>query len=106
MLPLRKSATTQEQFQDVIDIFCNIETIVRVHKKLLEELLKIRDTNWPFVSGIGQLFLEQAQEFQSYGDYAENFATSKSTLDHIFSSSKKAKTRELFEVLFYYLLFF
>ena len=52
---------------------------------------------WPFVHGLGRLFLKYASEFKNYGDYAENFMTSRITLQNIIAN-KKHRLREVFEV--------
>lgn len=97
LLPLRSKATDSEELKDVVAIFCNIETIVEVHEKLYQGLLKIQDECWPVVQGLGHLFLKYASNFQNYGEFAENYKTSKVTLTKVLSQ-KKNRLRDTIEV--------
>lgn len=101
LLPLRsKAADSVAELQDVIAIFCNIETIVEVHEKLYKGLLEIQEECWPVVQGLGHLFLKYASNFQNYGEFAENYKTSELTLTKVLSQ-KKNRLRDTIEVIFF-----
>ena len=100
MVPCRAKTTTSEDCHDVVAVFSNIETILGVHQTLIREILHIYDCRWPFFTGLGNLFMKHASEFQNYGDYAENCTTSRTMITNIFNS-KKHKFKEVFEVCFF-----
>jgi len=96
LIPLRTKATSSGELQDVVAIFSNLETILEVHKSLYAGILEIQEHCWPVVQGLGRLFMKYASSFQSYGDFAENYKTSQSTLTKILSQ-KKNRLRETIE---------
>ena len=96
LVPCRAKAVSQEEIHDVVAIFGNIETILAVHQPLLREILHIQEYRWPYFSGLGRLFMKHASEFQSYGDFAENYTMSRTTLSNILEN-KKHKFREFLE---------
>lgn len=96
LVPCRAKAVSQEDIHDVVAIFGNIETILNVHQPLLREILHIQEYRWPYFSGLGRLFMKHASEFQSYGDFAENYTMSRTTLSNILEN-KKHKFREVLE---------
>lgn len=66
------------QPHDVANIFSNIEQIVDVHQVTLASLEKA-GSNWPFVSGIGKIFLDIVSAFVSpslYVLYRSSFSDS------------------------------
>ena len=98
LLPLRgKACGISEELQDVIAIFCNIEAIADVHQNLYKGLLDIQENSWPCVIGLGRLFLQYASNFQIYGDFAENYKTSQSTLTKVMGQ-RKNRLRDMIEV--------
>jgi len=88
LLPVRSKASGTEDFADIVSVFSNVEGILDTHQTLLREMLHIRDSYWPFIHGLGTLFLKHAVEFKIYGEYAENYITSRSTLTNIMSNKK------------------
>jgi hypothetical protein len=57
--PVRSSLIEQKplmETQDTAIVFCNIETIHQTHSKIIESLNELT-SDWPFVDGVGQVFL-------------------------------------------------
>ena len=97
-MPCRAKSTTSEDYHDILAVFSNLETILGVHQTLLREILHIQEYCWPKLTGLGRLFMNHAAEFKSYGDYAENCTTARTTLHNILAN-KKHKFRDVLEVI-------
>lgn len=83
--PVRSSLIEQKplmETQDMAIVFCNIETIFSTHTKILESLKELTN-DWPFVDGIGKLFLRIAPSLKVYGVYVQNFKLAMDTLDRL-----------------------
>lgn len=80
----------------MVAIFSNVETILDIHQTLYREIVHMRETYFPFVHGLGTLFLKHAAEFKCYGDYAENYVASHTALVNL--SQKKHHLRDVIDV--------
>jgi len=65
--------------EDSALLFANIEKVVFVHRGLYKNLCLLTE-RWPFVTGVGQAFLNFAPSLTVYGAYVSNFDNSRATL--------------------------
>eukprot|EP01100_Stratorugosa_tubuloviscum_P009446 TRINITY_DN3972_c2_g1_i1.p1 TRINITY_DN3972_c2_g1~~TRINITY_DN3972_c2_g1_i1.p1 ORF type:complete len:711 (-),score=302.83 TRINITY_DN3972_c2_g1_i1:69-2201(-) len=75
---------------DIDAIFGNIEQISPLHQQLIQKLEIVKTASpWPFIKGIGKVFLSIAEQFSVYFEYAENIQHAKRTLANV----KRNKTK-------------
>jgi hypothetical protein len=75
-------ALVQLSEQEHALLFSSVEGIFAVHSSTQQKLLELM-RNWPFISGVGQLYLNYAPMMDVYGAYVRNFDNSQSTLKRL-----------------------
>lgn len=86
-------------------IFCNIESLYKLHDGFLKSLEELA-TQWPCVFEIGELFVEMAADFEAYAVYVSNFVdASMPTVCAFASSTSRSLALRSFTSNFCLLLF-
>ncbi|XP_065668917.1 uncharacterized protein LOC100200535 isoform X2 [Hydra vulgaris] len=72
-------------------VFGNIESILALHKEMLDELLE-RISNWSDSQSIGDIFLMQENKWKIYSDYCTNYDASDAFLKQRLKKKKDFET--------------
>lgn len=57
---------------EIVQIFANVEDLIPINKKLLEDLLLLEGSNFVSTKSVGEVFQYHARNFKAYGDYCSN----------------------------------
>jgi hypothetical protein len=67
------------RLEEVSFIFCNVEVLLEEHKSNARRLESLLDL-WPFVKGVGKVFLEMSSGLKGYGIYVGNYKNAQDTI--------------------------
>jgi len=70
------------RLEDISMIFSNVEVILESHLQNKRRLSSILE-RWPFLSGIGQVFLQMGASLAAYGVYVGNYKTAHDTIQRL-----------------------
>lgn len=67
------------RLEEISMIFSNAEVILETHQQNKRRLSSLLE-RWPFLSGIGKVFLQMGADLAAYGVYVGNFKTAQDTI--------------------------
>ena len=86
VIPLRQSDLIAPY--ECAAIFSNLESISEVHKEFLEKIQKL-DGRFPFITGIGRVFLDLSSILKAYSVFVGNFKNAINEIERLQSDNPK-----------------
>jgi hypothetical protein len=87
VLPLRQVDCIAPQ--EAASIFSNVESISELHSHLYSRLSATIETNFPFIDGIGKIFLDIHHMMKAYYVYMNNFKNAINELDRLYAENPR-----------------
>lgn len=87
VLPLRQVDCIAPQ--EAASIFSNVESIIELHSHLFSRLSVTIESNFPFIDGVGKIFLDIQHMMKAYYVYMNNFKNAINELDRIYAENPR-----------------
>eukprot|EP01103_Thecamoeba_quadrilineata_P006552 TRINITY_DN1627_c0_g1_i2.p1 TRINITY_DN1627_c0_g1~~TRINITY_DN1627_c0_g1_i2.p1 ORF type:complete len:856 (+),score=156.58 TRINITY_DN1627_c0_g1_i2:59-2569(+) len=83
---MRRSSSSRkisEEIMQLTTIYSSLEDLHDLHNNLVRELEEIRENKWPFLEGLGVVFIKMAPSLSVYRGFVTNFKKSMDILDQL-----------------------